>query len=81
MSGFNAALSEAIQWVIDGHVDEALTIAIDKHAQTWKGSGGSAEASFHGVVHPVNLAEPTNETEGAWRSGPRGLAEEHRYLG
>jgi NitT/TauT family transport system substrate-binding protein len=46
VSGFNAALSEAIQWVSDGHVDEALAIAIDKHAQTWKGQEAVLKRAF-----------------------------------
>jgi NitT/TauT family transport system substrate-binding protein len=46
VSGFNTALSEAIQWVIDDHVDEALAIAIDKHAQTWKGQEAVLKRAF-----------------------------------
>ncbi|MDF2809995.1 MAG: putative sulfonate transport system substrate-binding protein [Microvirga sp.] len=46
VSGFNSALSESLQWIIDGHVDEALTIAIDKHAQTWKGQEALLQRAF-----------------------------------
>ena len=52
VSGFNSALSEALQWIIDGHVDEALTIAIDKHAQTWKGQEALLKRAFTELFIP-----------------------------
>lgn len=50
--GFVAALDESLKWIIDGHVDEALAIAISKHAPTWKGQEPLLKKSFEGSFVP-----------------------------
>jgi NitT/TauT family transport system substrate-binding protein len=46
VKGFNAALDEALTFVIKGGVEEALNIAIAKHAPTWKGQEALLKRAF-----------------------------------
>lgn len=43
---FIDAIDESFQWVIAGNIAEALTIAIEKHAPTWKGQEAILERAF-----------------------------------
>lgn len=52
VKGFNAALDEALMFIIKGGVDEALSIAIAKHAPTWKGQEALLKSSFEGSFIP-----------------------------
>lgn len=62
--GFDAALSEAILWIIDGHLDEALAIAIDKHAQTWKGQEALLNRAFTESFIPSIWQSPLTKAKG-----------------
>lgn len=46
VKGFNTALDEALTFVIKGGIDEALSIAIAKHAPTWKGQEALLKRAF-----------------------------------
>ncbi|WP_293854006.1 ABC transporter substrate-binding protein [uncultured Alsobacter sp.] len=46
VKGFNAGLDEALNFVIKGGIDEALSIAIAKHAPTWKGQEALLKRAF-----------------------------------
>ncbi|WP_210495688.1 ABC transporter substrate-binding protein [Microvirga antarctica] len=82
VKGFNTALSEALQWIIDGHVDEALTIAIEKHAQTWKGQEDLLKRAFTESFIPSIWQSPLTKEKGlgagdlaAWQKNIDILAE------
>lgn len=51
--GFIDGLDESLQWIIAGNVEESLRIAIDNHAQTWRGQEAMLTRIFREVFVPT----------------------------
>jgi len=51
--GFIDGLDESLQWIIAGNVDPALKIAIDGHAQTWRGQEAMLAKIFREMFIPT----------------------------
>jgi len=62
--GFIAGLDEALQWIIAGNVDEALRIAIDGHAQTWRGQEALLARIFRESFIPSIWQGPHTQANG-----------------
>ncbi|WP_342363292.1 ABC transporter substrate-binding protein [Terrarubrum flagellatum] len=82
VKGFIAALDEALTWVITGHVDEAIALAIEKHAPTWKGQEAILAKAFNESFAPSIWQSPLTKVKGlgagdlaAWQSNIDILAE------
>lgn len=82
VKGFVAALDEALAWVIDGHAEEAIALAIDKHAPTWKGQEAILARSFKESFVPSIWQSPLTKAKGlgaadlaAWQTNIDILAE------
>lgn len=61
---FLEALDEGLQWIIAGNVDEALRIAIDNHAQTWRGQEALLARIFRGSFIPSIWQGPHTQANG-----------------
>ncbi|MCA3262921.1 MAG: ABC transporter substrate-binding protein [Telmatospirillum sp.] len=79
---FNDAITESFEWVIAGNVAEALQIAIDKHAPTWKGQEAILERAFRDTFIASVWQSPTTKANGlgaadlaAWQKNIDVLAE------
>lgn len=79
---FLDAIDESYNWVINGNVDEALKIAIDKHAPTWKGQEAILKSAFEGSFVPSVWQSATTKASGlgaadmaAWQTAIDVLAE------
>jgi NitT/TauT family transport system substrate-binding protein len=79
---FVDAIDESFAWVIAGNVDEALKIAIDKHAPTWKGQEAILKKAFEGTFVASVWQSPTTKASGlgaadlaAWQTAIDVLAE------
>lgn len=82
VKGFIAALDEALKWVIDGHVDEAIALAIEKYAPTWKGQEAILAKAFNESFVPSIWQSPLTKAKGlgagdlaAWQTNIDILAE------
>ena len=61
---FLEALDEGLQWIIAGNVEEALRIAIDNHAQTWRGQEALLARIFRGSFIPSIWQGPHTQANG-----------------
>jgi NitT/TauT family transport system substrate-binding protein len=61
---FLDAIDESFGWVIAGNVDEALRIAIDKHAPTWRGQEAVLKRAFTETFIPSVWQSATTRASG-----------------
>lgn len=62
---FTTAVSQSYQWVIDGHINEALDIALDKYAPTWpKDQKGILTTAFEQTFVPSVWQSPLTKEKG-----------------
>jgi len=62
---FTTAISQSYQWVIDGHVGDALDIALEKYAPTWpKDQKGILTTAFEQTFVPSVWQSPLTKEKG-----------------
>jgi NitT/TauT family transport system substrate-binding protein len=62
---FTTAVTQSYEWVIDGHVNEALDIALDKYAPTWpKDQKGILTTAFEQTFVPTVWQSPLTKEKG-----------------
>lgn len=79
---FIDAINDSFQWVIDGHVAEALKISMDKYTPTWKGQEGILTRAFNETFIASVWQSPTTKAKGfgaadlaAWQGAIDAMAE------
>ena len=62
------AVSASYQWVIDGHIDDALKISMDKYTPTWVDQTEMLSTAFKNTFVASVLAERSDQGKRSWRS-------------
>ena len=63
-SAVATAFTESFRWVIDGHADEAIALAIEKYAPTWKGQEALLGRAFKETFIPSVWQSSTTKSHG-----------------
>jgi NitT/TauT family transport system substrate-binding protein len=79
---FTTAISQSYQWVIDGHVEQALDISFEKYTPTWKDQKPTLTRAFNETFIPSVWQSPLTKDKGlgaadlgAWQNNADILAE------